>query len=319
MIKRNDKAITLIALVVTILVILIIAGVALVTLTGDNGIIGNAEKTKFLNQIKAYQEELKLYLGGSAIDVYVNHTAGEVVNVGLEDQPGIETIIKDISDGEKDQIIIQGNVLYYKYTGNKQRAEWCFKAGIPVWGYSSYDAFVEDISNAPITKGEYSATDGVYVNAPDLTGFNTKNTYYVLYDASGNETIGNSLKVGAPTNITDWYDYSSSAKKWANIVTIGGDGDPTNLDNDRAYFVWIPRYVYKLNKTAQEADIKFVNINNQYKDFADSTLNATYSDTEPTYDADGNQTNYCLPDAFKWGTTPISGYWVSKYELKVLN
>lgn len=41
---KKEKGITLIALVITIIILLILAGVALATLTGNSGIIGNAEK-----------------------------------------------------------------------------------------------------------------------------------------------------------------------------------------------------------------------------------------------------------------------------------
>ena len=43
---QKEKGITLIALVITIIVLLILAGVALATLTGDSGILSNAEKAK---------------------------------------------------------------------------------------------------------------------------------------------------------------------------------------------------------------------------------------------------------------------------------
>lgn len=57
--RKNNKGITLIALVVTIIVLLILAGVSIITLTGDNGIITRAskaanqmEKTKFIEEAK---------------------------------------------------------------------------------------------------------------------------------------------------------------------------------------------------------------------------------------------------------------------------
>ena len=43
---KNQKGITLIALVVTIVVILILAGISIVTLTGENGIINKASIAK---------------------------------------------------------------------------------------------------------------------------------------------------------------------------------------------------------------------------------------------------------------------------------
>ena len=46
---RNQKGITLIALVVTIVVLLILAGTSIAMLTGDNGIITNAQKSQASN------------------------------------------------------------------------------------------------------------------------------------------------------------------------------------------------------------------------------------------------------------------------------
>ena len=42
----NNKGITLIALVITIIVLLILAGVSIAMLTGDNGILNQANKAK---------------------------------------------------------------------------------------------------------------------------------------------------------------------------------------------------------------------------------------------------------------------------------
>ena len=81
---------------------------------------------------------------------------------------------------------------------------------------------------------------------------------------------------------TDWYDYEN--KKWANIVTIDGD--------KKAYFVWIPRYEYKTKSAFEEVEIRFIS-------------------TSQTSATEG----YKLPDAFSWDGTPISGYWISKYEV----
>ena len=44
--SKHESGITLIALIITIIVLLILAGVAIVTLTGDNGILGKASNAK---------------------------------------------------------------------------------------------------------------------------------------------------------------------------------------------------------------------------------------------------------------------------------
>ena len=44
--KQNNRGITLIALVITIIVLLILAGVSISMLTGENGILTQANKSK---------------------------------------------------------------------------------------------------------------------------------------------------------------------------------------------------------------------------------------------------------------------------------
>ena len=209
------------------------------------------------------------------------------------------------------KICIYNNEFYYIPSGEsqaiKEEVKWCFELKIKVWGYDDYDGYIAS-SNTP--KGEYVEKNGVYVNEPDLTKFNKAVTHYVTYDTNGNEIISDTIdKAPEPT---DWYDYQNS--KWANVVTISGD--------TKAYWVWIPRYVYMLDQeaqTAKQVKIKFVDVNNNYKDYTTKQI-TNYPDTVPTFDANGYQTNYCLPDAFTWdkggeNETALAGYWVSKYEI----
>lgn len=55
---KQNKGITLIALVVTIIVLLILAGVAIAMLTGDNSILKRAQSTKAYNIIGAVKDEV---------------------------------------------------------------------------------------------------------------------------------------------------------------------------------------------------------------------------------------------------------------------
>ena len=57
---RKENGITVIALVITIIVLLILAGVIIIALTGDNGLIGKTSESKFITEIQQYNEELKL-------------------------------------------------------------------------------------------------------------------------------------------------------------------------------------------------------------------------------------------------------------------
>ena len=124
-------------------------------------------------------------------------------------------------------------------------------------------------------------------NKPDLTGFNPDCTYYVLYDDSGNETIGEKITNDGSNIPNNWYDYSK--QKWANIVTKGKDDSGKET---ATYFTWIPRYQFKLNSQTQRSDVKFV----------DGTSTAT---------AEG----YQIPEAFKFNGQELTGYWAMKYNV----
>ncbi len=57
---KERKGITLIALVITIIVLLILAGVSIAMLTGQNGILTQAQNAKTTNENKSAEEKLKL-------------------------------------------------------------------------------------------------------------------------------------------------------------------------------------------------------------------------------------------------------------------
>ena len=57
---KNQKGITLLALVVTIIVLLILAGISIAMLTGENGIITNAQEAATANAYYGATEQVKL-------------------------------------------------------------------------------------------------------------------------------------------------------------------------------------------------------------------------------------------------------------------
>lgn len=60
---KSNKGITLIALVVTIIVLLILAGVSIAMLTGNNGILTNAQKAKNDSAAGTLEEATKIAIG----------------------------------------------------------------------------------------------------------------------------------------------------------------------------------------------------------------------------------------------------------------
>ena len=76
---RNQKGITLVALVITIIVLLILAAVTIAALGGSNGILTNASRSQVANELGEAQDLINL-TANEAINnyyttIYVNGTA----------------------------------------------------------------------------------------------------------------------------------------------------------------------------------------------------------------------------------------------------
>ncbi len=122
---------------------------------------------------------------------------------------------------------------------------------------------------------------------PDLTGFNENLTFYVTYNALGQEESYIPIKDEAPSN---WYNYNAS--QWANIVV--------RENGHENYYVWIPRYEYALDTAHEKTDIQFIDKN--------------------VVEADDG---YTIPEAFTWEDPTdssqkiqLAGFWANKYKLR---
>lgn len=69
---RNQRGITLIALVITIIVLLILAGVSIAMLTGDNGILSNAQRSSRETAIANAKEKVSTAVNEAMTNYYAN-------------------------------------------------------------------------------------------------------------------------------------------------------------------------------------------------------------------------------------------------------
>ena len=82
--EKHNMGITLIALVITIIVLLILAGVSIATLTGENGILTEAQNAKNETEEAEAQEKEELENQNSLIEDIVNGiTQGQDTNMEL--------------------------------------------------------------------------------------------------------------------------------------------------------------------------------------------------------------------------------------------
>lgn len=111
---RNQKGITLVALVVTIVVLLILAGTSIAMLKGDNGIVTNAQKATVSNKEGQVVENIKnayntvktkVIVGASTnpnYDAQANATEQEIADTIATEILGEETTLTAGTAKDKD-------------------------------------------------------------------------------------------------------------------------------------------------------------------------------------------------------------------------
>ena len=179
--EKNNKGITLIALVITIIVLLILATVSIATLTGENGVLTKANNAQKEADIAETKEQIKIELMGIYDDQNTDYTNQDVVNAikkVTEKEVSENTAIiqskkgndVDISDLWKEKFVIY----FPKLWSYGEHIEITFKKD-QVWDKE----LVELLKNNPDT--ELSHSKGVHCSStiwvyPD--GFSTATLCY---------------------------------------------------------------------------------------------------------------------------------------------
>ena len=229
----------------------------------------------------------------------------------LENKPLFEYEIKQKIDGKKYQILVKVNStegiesIKYVNQNNKEiqlNPNGKLTVGIDYVAEDNKDYnFTIKIKGKeektetlhfeiPRIQGKYTLNNGLYVNEPDLTGYNENYTRYLNVDSTGNLVIGNWINQEKSEN---WYNYKNS--QWANIYV-----EKNGLET---YYVWIPRYCFKLDQENERSDVKFIDVYNNYIDENGQTT--TWEELE--------KQGYQVPEAFEFANTQLPGYWAMKY------
>ena len=274
---RSTKGITLISLVVTIIILLILAGVTIATLTGDNGLIKRAQDAKIATEIADIKEQIQTEILGKQAE-----------NQGDISDSNLETILLKYGTLSNEEKLIDKTLTTTK--GNHE-----IKVSDIFNGTT--------IGNEPLKPYTLAETMGG-ANSPNISGFNVENTYYVTWGTTAPYQPNEESKINnAPPS--GWSNYNG--KEWANIKTTGGGND--------CYWVWIPRYAYKVptkpttdKPTAETIEVKFLQgtSNKPIGETAEITNTTPTPGTWVVHPAFTNEGN--------GGLGNLTGIWVAKYE-----
>ena len=323
-IKKQTKGITLIALVITIIVLLILAGVSIAMLTGQNGILTQAQKSREQTDIGREKEQIALAYNG----VKTKKEGGDVTSGELDAElkangadataSGTNPITVTFNDSKRSYTIdANGNIteIGEQEPGEEVAEPQPTPEPEPGGSLATTDNGVIEIKWLKDDTYNVSETANAPVIKSDLPANTTMKL--VKYDGS-NWVEGTDYEYKAGSGTAD-----NTSSKWANAeVTI---------DNVKSYFVWIPRYAYRI--------IYFDTPENKeaYLTSGNTEGIIGYSDSRGIVDKDGKKvdgvastTSINVGDYFRvhpafmndsannyenggW-STDLSGIWVGKYE-----
>ncbi|MFR1440831.1 MAG: type II secretion system protein [Clostridia bacterium] len=287
---KTHKGITLIALVITIIVLLILAGVAIATLTGDNGIIAKAQQAKMQNDKAAAKEKVDLAIAAS-FDETGKIDLGQLKN-NLNNIDGINPKVGDLTDESFPlEVTVDEIKVIIKKDGNGN--------------YSTSFGNDENLAQAPTSWVKTTKTDsnwysynGDTVNAPKLVGKMTPIKYNLELPSGANTTNKWANAITADGSMWVWIP------RYAYKITYYTDSNYTTTSTTKTQYGKI--------------DVAFVKYENGQNTFLNSTDSGTIT-TDPTSQGAGT-TNWLVHPAFVnnvnnggWDSE-LSGIWVGKFE-----
>ena len=241
--KQNNRGITLIALVITIIVLLILAGVSVSTLTGQNGILTQAQNAKQVTEKSAEQEKVQVAASSSRDND--GQLSFEKLKAEIENQGG--TIL---GDSIPTTITINNTLYRVNSTGEVTQRISGGTLGT-VTGTETSNTTVQDaLGNQVVVPAGFKivnpndyVTDGIIIE--DVGYENTKGSQFVWIP------VGNIIKEdNTTTNIKlSRYTFDESGKeidKNSNVIsnyftevntsTYGNSTAKENIENEKSGF-----------------------------------------------------------------------------------
>ncbi len=389
--KKENKGITLIALVITVIVLLILAAVSIATLTGDNGILTKAqtasEKTKEASVKEEIQTEImaafdnrgsfdaktfktKMQEAGATVteedgnivvekdgyEATIDAKTGEIKNFESSKgvKPQIKATVEKTEDNKAtikvevtnevekvDSIIITNldtgdtpiEVTVNGKTGSVQvekNGTYKIEVKATTEGVQKTGKTTILVNVIPVefTK-EQGKIDVIWVNknnekidkplVPETLPSGMMKVYW-----NGTNEIREYQEAGVKNQNfqnENWYDYvagdnknDTKTSKWANAINT--------IEGVESYFVWIPRYAYRITYLTTDGQVAGYCDGDGIRDLAGNKQPATQNVKEDKgiETVEYNGFKYIVHPAFEGNVknggwdSDLEGIWVGKYE-----
>ena len=222
---KENKGITLIALIITIIVILILAGISIAMLAGNNSILNRAGQSRVANALGAAKDNVNIAVMAAVQDYYQSVYDATSVN-GTYTQSGLDKYVTDHikannSNSEYNLSTIDvsfgnwsksgtGASITLTYTPDSSSVTGTLENGVMTWGAINSNGQVDENQNTE-TVVEGSISDWVLNDAKDailfyIGGDITEDTFVIPNYVDGNKIsyIGEGAPIwvqkGGPTS-----------------------------------------------------------------------------------------------------------------------
>jgi hypothetical protein len=238
--KFSNKGITLIALVITIIVLLILAGVTIITLTGDNGILTQAKSAKTQNEKSSIKEQIELAVQTSRINDNNNASIDTTI---LEQELNANGITDITKEGENDglpwTVTVNGYIFQIKEDGTVESVNGISLSQTTLKMVQGQ----EELITATVTEGITgtvtwlsSNTSVVTVNNGTIKAVGTSGTADITASVSGTDysakcTVTIVSKVTA-ISVSDLTVEEGSSKQLTVTTTPSSDTEELTYESD---------------------------------------------------------------------------------------
>ncbi len=298
----RNKGITLIALVITIIVLLILAGVSIATLTGENGILHQAQRAKEETKIATVEEQRQLAMSEAAMNLENTEYKGVPIPAGfaptrIEGENTIEDglVIVDAKGNEFVWIPCDKNEVEETYIkANELSSKW------PSYDYNKTTGWVNPEEQIAAGKASIENYGGFYIGRyeagiPSEASFyptEEKKDYIRTADLNSGRDVteenGKALKPVSKKNNPSWnFITQEHAKKVSEKMYEGSSSVNSYLIDSNAWN-YICKYIFETKGTKIE----------------DSSEYGNYLDNK--------KTNY--EEIRGWFAKHGNGVWASNYE-----
>ena len=237
----KEKGITLIALVITIIVLLILAGVSIAMLTGENGILTQAQRAKNETEEARVEEENIITDYEDYISQYTN--GGYVESKGVNApvlKDNMELITYNEETGEWEENNSNSAYDYVEGTGtdDNNESKWA-NARVTIDGVESYFVWIPRYAYKITYNDDDDKSAGGTIDVKFLVG--TSDNYY---DEKGELQKAKRAVTGKEDTTKDYYVHPA----FTNNVELGGwDSELTGI--------WVGKYETSLVDTANQENI----------------------------------------------------------------